>query len=185
MIVSEASALTRLQSPDNLINKIGSSGNGVVKEFRNGKVICHEGGGRVTKLPEIKKRIIVGLVNHGESPKAVAEVLGISRQAATNISNGKTANGLSTDKEMEDFIAKSRSSASELAIKRTMEAFNLMSVDKMSKASAKDLSVIAKNSADVLAKLNGDGRSNDSGVKVMIYAPTVLKAESYDTVEVD
>lgn len=181
MILTEEQAVRHLTSEKNVLRDIESVH---VKDFKNGKVICHEGGGAVKKLGTIQKRVIASVAIESGDKSGTAEAFGISRQAATNISNGKTADGTKPDVELRDFVERKRQSVAEVALAKTLEAFNLITGDKLSKVSARDLASIAKDSATVYDKLSGKSGGSGSGVKVMIYAPTVRSVGEYDVIEV-
>lgn len=182
MILTEAQALARLNDPRNLLNREENSVH--VKELRNGKVICRDGGGSVTKIGPITKKIIAAVAIESGDKKGTAEAFNLSRQAVTNISNAKSADGKKPDVEIKDFVEKRRESAAEIALTKTMEAFNLITGDKLSKASARDLASIAKDSASVYDKLSGRGVGAGAGVKINIYAPQIRDSKDYDVIEV-
>lgn len=181
MILTETDGIRHLTSEKNLLREVESV---QIKETKNGKVICHEGGGKVQKLQPITKRIIAAVAIQSNDKTGTAEAFGLSRQAVTNISNGKSADGTKPDVEIRDFVEKQRLSAAEIALQKTLQAFNLITNDKLSKTSARDLASIAKDSATVYDKLSGKSGGPGSGVKVLIYAPVQKSQADYDVIEI-
>lgn len=170
MYLTEEEARARLNSENNLANRFRPSSS-VTEE-----VIKSPGKNRAN-LTEEERTEIATRSRLGEKIKVIAREKGITPQTVTNIKSGKTQ-GID-EEQVESILADVR----DVAISRLMASMGLMTDDKMSGCSAKDLSVIAANMGRVVDKTLPKSDQGDT-VNLIIYSPEMKQEKSFKSVEV-
>lgn len=183
MMVSEEEAKRRLESSSNLINSLSipleSSPVVTVESLPNNR---H----RSVEVPEFL-RVIAGTLAHTESAREVGGALGISPYTVHGYKHGKLGTddgrGQKVDEGLRDKVDIAVNGAQKVAVQKLMDALGLITVEKMSKSTAKDLSTIASNMARVVEKTTT--RQDDANrAQIIIYAPQVKTESKYTTIEV-
>lgn len=113
----------------------------------------------------------------GESQVAIARDHGITQANVSSIERGKTK-GID-EKKVEGVI----SSVKDRALDRLMTSLGLLSDDKLSGCSAKDLSVIASNMGRVVEKITPKETAPDN-INFIIYSPELKQERAYDVIEI-
>lgn len=125
---------------------------------------------------EIRTQIAIR-ARAGESQPSLAREFGVTQANISSIERGNTK-GIN-----EDQVKKTIDSARDLALERLMQSLGLLTEDKLSGCSAKDLSVIASNMGRVVEKINPKTEQPDN-INFIIYAPELKQEKSYKTIEI-
>lgn len=173
MFLTEKQAEERLASGKNLANAEFLKSQSVsVTE----KKLILPGKNRINLKIE-ERNEIAARARTGESASSIAREKGITVATVTNIANGKTK-GVDEEK-IEKIIGEAR----DRALDRLMASLGLITDDKLSGCSAKDLSVIASNMGRVVEKIRDKVEQPDN-INFIIYAPELKQERAYDSVEV-
>jgi hypothetical protein len=113
----------------------------------------------------------------GESQKALMREFEVNQQTVSNITNGKVK-GIDKDKIEQTIVE-----VKDRALDRLMHTLGLLTDDKLSGCSAKDLSVIASNMGRVVERTSPKEERPD-GLTFIIYAPELKQERAYDVVEI-
>ena len=163
MIISRERADQRLNNPNNLANRFGSRV--TIEEMpRRGRK-----EGSVNLSVEERTEIAIA-ARSGENQTVVAERHGVTQAEVSYIERGRVKN---TDE------AKAESELEEVrrrATDRLLASLGLLTDDKISGCSAKDISLIAANMGRVVMGTMPQ-QNNQAGINLIVYAPS-LKSES-------
>ena len=113
----------------------------------------------------------------GEDQKDVAKDFGVTRQNVSYIEKGASK---SVDN---DLIDSQLTKISNAAIERLAATFGLLTDEKIAKASAKDISTIARNLSGVVQTIRNP-QQTQTPVNVNIYTPELRSERSFRTVEI-
>lgn len=113
----------------------------------------------------------------GERQETLAEEFNITQPNVSYLKNGKTK------KVNEEVVDKVVSEVRDKALERLMKSLNLITDDKLSGCSARDLSVIASNMGRVVEKTMPKSESSDT-VNFIVYAPELRQEKSFPSVEI-
>lgn len=166
MIISEEEANSRLNSSKNLATVLP---------------LGHSGRTTGTKNVPVETKKLGAVMSVALGPTETARQLGMSISQASNYGNGEIINN-KPDEELTDVVNKARNRVQKTAIDKMMEAFGLMTPDKMDKSSAKDLSAIAANMSRIVRDTTPQS-SGGTAVNVVIYAPEQKKESAYKVIE--
>jgi hypothetical protein len=173
MLLTEEQANERLNSEKNLANRFSRSDEGRIEE----RVI--EGPGKEkgsTNLTREERNEIAVRSRLGESQVALAREFNTTQPNVSYIERGKTK----TDEEkVESAINQVR----DKALERLMHSLGLITDDKLSGCSAKDLSTIASNMSRVVEKTIPRAEV-DNKINLVIYAPELRQEKSFKTIEI-
>ncbi len=168
MILTKEQAEERLKNENNLANR-----------FSSGKVIDLPRKGKKKdegNLTEIERNEIAVRARLGESQQVLAEEFDTRPANISHIKLGKTK-GIDEEK-----VEQQVNAVKDKALERLMKSLGLLDDDKLSKCSAKDLSVIASNMGRVYEKTTSQREA--SPTQVIIYAPQLRDENRFKTIEV-
>lgn len=172
MFLNEEQANARLNNERNLANRFRvNEQTNIVEE-----VIKRPGKNRTNLTVEERTEIAIR-TNLGELGTAIAEEKGITPQVVSHIKNGRIQ-GVDTQA-----VDKAVAEVRDKALDRLMASLDLISNDKLSGCSAKDLSLIAANMGRVVDKTIPKSDSPDK-IQLVIYTPELRQEKSFESVEV-
>lgn len=170
MFLTERQAQERLSSEKNLANRFSSS---TVHEV----VIKSPGKNRVNLTTEERTEIAIR-TRTGEKNVDLAKEKNLSQLTISNIKTGKVQ-GVDEDK-VNDVVNEVR----DKALERLMHSLGLLTNDKLSGCSAKDLSVIASNMGRVFEKTAQQKFEDKSHINLIIYSPELKQETSFPVIEI-
>jgi hypothetical protein len=179
MFLTAKQADARLNSEKNLALKFGQSvdkvpqNEGTVTE----KVIPLPGKNRINLTKDERTEIAIETRLGLSSQTEAARDKDLKVLTVHNITSGKTK-GIDEEK-----VKEITSKARDLALERLMASLGLLSDDKLSGCSAKDLSVIASNMGRVVEKIQEKVETPDN-INFIIYSPELKQERAYDVIEV-
>lgn len=182
MILSNDELKIRLESSDNLINIMTED-----KKNPTVKVIHYAGcsGGKTSK-PNLTEdeRIATGILTRTIGRDIAAETFGVTAQHASDLSHGN--NGTNVKEKVDAAIDNVRKTVEEKAAERLLSSLGFLTDDKLSQASAKDISTIATNMSRTMSNMRpkNDDRNNGAKVNVVIHANKQSREEHFDIIEV-
>lgn len=185
MFLTEEQLDARLKSESNLANRFSrpdSSGSTQQpqEEVKVPEVIEKQIPhiGRTTISIPIPVRTEIAIrARLGERQETLAQEFGTCQENVSNIKNGKIQ-GVN-EAEVSETISKVR----DKALDRLMTSLGLLTDDKLSGCSAKDLSVIASNMGRVVEKTLPKSEAPDR-VMLVVYTPEIKPEKNYNSVEV-
>lgn len=169
MQITQEELERRLKSPKNLSKTLSVP---IMEE--TSRVIPIEKGKRSEPLT-IPQQITVGTLAHQMSGVEVAKEFGIT---PAQVYGAKHSNNPSVKGPIQATISR----VQELALDKMMQALGLMTEEKFTNASLKDLSIVSANMAKIIEKTTM--REDDSKVQILIYAPEMRKESSYKMIDV-
>lgn len=113
----------------------------------------------------------------GEKQEKLAQEFGTAQSHISSIKNGKVK---SVDEQAVDLVI---GEVRDKALDRLMSSLGLLTDDKLSGCSAKDLSAIAANMGRVVEKTNPKSDSPDK-INLIIYSPELKNEKSFNIVEI-
>jgi transcriptional regulator with XRE-family HTH domain len=185
MFLTAKQANERLSSEKNLARKFAKEeiGVGDLRDITpptthtiTEKVITLPGKNKPNLTQETRTDIAIR-TRLGESQVEIARAAGLNPLTVNNIAQGKTK-GIDEEK-VERVIGQAR----DLALERLMSSLGLLTEDKLSGCSAKDLSVIASNMGRVVEKIQTKETQPDN-INFIIYAPELKQEKSFEVVEI-
>jgi hypothetical protein len=186
MFLTNEQAEERLKSEKNLANRFSSREAPSVAQDEERteeevgeithKVLSLPGKNRINLTRDERTDIAIR-TRTGEAQSQVARALNIQPLTVHNIDKGKTK-GIDEERVQEVInIVKDR------ALDRLMHSLGLLSDDKLSGCTAKDLSVIASNMGRVVEKISPREEKSDN-INFIIYSPELKQERAYKTIEV-
>jgi hypothetical protein len=195
MFITEDQARERLSSPENLANRFNIGAARAKREeslhaenesqekeqqpLSTGiehRELKRAGQRRSWLSSEERTEVAIAAKIGQQTQQEIAQEHGISQIAVAKI---KAGNGLVDETSVETALEQARSKA----LDRLMTSLGLLTDDKISGASAKDISVIASNMARVVEKTMPD-RERQGNINLVIYAPELRNEKSFDIVEI-
>lgn len=186
MFLTNEQAEVRLNSEKNLANRFARGNDKKVPEkvteITQAEVIItekviHLPGKNGINLSEEVRTEIATRARLGESQTNLASEFNITQANVSSIERGRTK-GIDEVK-----VEETTNRARDLALERLMQSLGLLTEDKLSGCSAKDLSVIASNMGRVVEKINPKTVQADN-INFIIYAPELKQERAYETVEI-
>jgi len=172
MLLSEATAQERLESPRNLANRFGTPSNVSITVVPRA---IHK-----PAVPSFLKTTAAIISRSGAaSTTEVAEQFGFSAREARYIDSGKRPTGVDEVK-VETALAPIR----DIALEKLTNSLLGITKDKTDKLGAKDLSTVAANMSKVVEKLTPAKAHEGNNVQINIFTPETRKEAAYQTVEV-
>lgn len=113
----------------------------------------------------------------GERQQTLANEYGITQEHVSQIKNGKAKS------VNEESVGVAIKEVRDIALERLMKSLNLLTDDKLSGCSAKDLSVIASNMGRVVEKTLPKSELADQ-INLVIYAPEMRQEKAYPVIEI-
>ena len=141
------------------------------------KVISLPGKNRINLTKEERTNIAIDARSGANSQTNIARANNLQLLTVNNIASGKTK-GID-----EERVTRVIGEAKDLALSRLMSSLGLLTDDKLSGCSAKDLSTIASNMGRVVEKIQDKVQAPDN-INFIIYAPELKQERAYDRVEV-
>ena len=141
------------------------------------KVIPLNGKNRINLTKEERTNIAISTRTGVESQTEIARANNINLLTVHNITSGKTK-GID-----EARVKEVTNSVRDLALERLMASLGLLSDDKLSGCSAKDLSVIASNMGRVVDKIRDKVETPDN-INFIIYSPELKQERAFDVIEI-
>lgn len=178
MLITKEQAEKRLNSPDNILNKVERKNS----HFEIRKL--HAGGRKegVTTLTKAD-RLIAGTLGQIYDQSSVAKDFGITRQHVNNLAHGRTdsrGNGSGTGLAESGILDEVK----ERALQKVLSAVDLMSDKKLEGCNAKDLAGIASNMSKVYSNVSPKDNNDGARVQVVLYAPRVKEEREFQVVEI-
>jgi DNA-binding XRE family transcriptional regulator len=167
MLVDNDEADARLSSPLNLANRFS-----IRHELLKGK-------GRPDKkenLTQDERDEIAVRARAGENQTKLAKEFGISQPSISHIERGKS-------KTDEVKVEKALNHVRDRALSRLMSSLGLLTDDKLSGCSARDLSLVAANMSRVVEKTIPK-ENTQSGINLIIYSPELKRESGFKVVEI-
>lgn len=161
MIVDEEKVLERLNSPDNLVNKLE-----VRPMYTN-----RNGRGNLTPMVQT----LAVTLGELDTQKAAGEVFGITQQSVSYLKN----DGKNVDRS---FVKSKVADVHEKALDAMIDSIELLKPKLKDVKKAVELSAIASNLGRVIEKTSPKEANNQTNVKVVVYAPTQKSEEQYEEV---
>jgi hypothetical protein len=177
MFLTEEKARARLSSASNLANRFGK--HAAEKPDNVTEITLNTAGrnkGTQTISQETRDEIALR-TKMGEPHREICKDYGIVHQAVTEIAVGRAGK---VSKNFDSVLSEVR----DRALERLMSAMGLISDDKLSGCSAKDLSSIAANMSRVVERTIPNGTESGTQVNVVIYSPEPRQEKYYKTVEI-
>jgi hypothetical protein len=171
MILNDEQVKARLGHEKNLANRFAK------REIQ--ELIVPRSGPRanVPNLTEEESTEIAIRSRLGEGYKVLSEEFDISAQQVGKIKRAES--GRVNNAIADEALGKVK----DMALDRLMSSLGLLSNDKLSGCSAKELSVIASNMGRVVEKTTPK-QVEDERINLIIYAPQLKREDSYRTIEV-
>lgn len=168
MQIDEKELERRLNSSKNLANTLS---NPIVEKV---KVIPIEKDKHSSPLSE-NEQILAGTLAFQMPVKDVARELNITPSQVSYAKN-------TTNPKVKGPIQATIGRVQELALDKMMQALGLMSEEKFTNASLKDLSIVAANMAKIVEKTTQSDAV--ASVQLIIYAPEMKRESSYKVIDV-
>jgi hypothetical protein len=185
MFLTAKQADARLNSEKNLALRFGNK-NDIVPDTQvpkcqtntiTEKVITLPGKNRINLTKDERTNIAIETRLGVSSQTELARATGLNILTINNIHSGKTK-GID-----EDRVKEVTNRARDLALERLMASLGLISDDKLSGCSAKDLSTIASNMGRVVEKIQDKVEQSDN-INFVIYSPELKQERAFDVIEV-
>lgn len=174
MLLDSQRAASRLESPDNLVNRLVLKSNSNVTVLPKARI----GGARGPRLPSFVRTQVAIMTRSGAAKGTeAAAAIGISSQHANDIKNGNIEG---VDEEAVD---RALGEVRDRALERLMASMNLITDDKLEKCKATDLSVISANMSRIVEKTLPK-QNEGTQMNLIVYAPQLKSEESYKVVDV-
>jgi hypothetical protein len=183
ILENEEEVLNRLESPDNLVNRLQVRRLG---EKSKGKACI--------RVPPMMREII-GIAAAIDGPSVAARELGVTQSLASNSAKGLIQNRFDPDlkravdsatKERESKIEDKKSEAHVKALDSLLSSLDLVqSIDVTNLKQAEKVTRIASNLAGISAKLTKRDQENINANNVLIIrAPRQKEMSEYETVDI-
>lgn len=166
-IISEEELESRLNSPNNLANKL--------------KVTTIE---RKTRGPEVPQvvRNVVGIISQDESARSVGAAFGIGKSAVNDYSNGQV--GQESNPELKTIIQQKREDAEDVAISNLMACLQLIPSKLEGAKKVTDLSKVAKDMSSIAQNLRPkEEKEKEGGIHFHIHAPRQKSLDDYEVID--
>lgn len=192
--ISSKDVATRLESPDNLKNKVESLINkgDSSSDERASLLIIHEREKHdQVNLPiEIRKTVALLATDHEseESHQGIANAFGIDRTTVTRSANGEVAYRTPSE-ELKETVAINkgkRADAETKAIDSVLKALEIIPSKINENTKLKDLNQTIKSLSQVANQMNPSIKEMGDGAQVHlhIYRPQMKKVEDYEAIDV-
>ena len=173
MFLNEENARNRLNSSENLANKIRALRENKKLEIKGPVAFVREGKD-LPRLPESVKEEIVERANSGiETQKEIARDLGITQGAVTYLKRSRNE-AKSQEQRIDEDIKN-------LAVEKMMLAMGLITEDKLARIKAQDLASVAASMSKVVS--NVSPRNQAPLVNLVVYAPEIRDESKFRVVE--
>lgn len=173
MFLTEEQAAERLNSEKNLARRFSKA-----PEIIEERTIHLPGKKPGSSNLSVETRTEIAIETRlGKNQAEVAAERGLAVPTVQKIESGKTQ-GID-----EENVAEVITSVRDRALDRLMHSLGLLSDDKLSGCSAKDLSVIASNMGRVVEKITPKETAPDH-ISFIIYSPELKKESAFKTLEV-
>lgn len=196
MILNRDQLNKRVNSPDNIVNKIEES-KLVLPEIVIKDGLNHQGrnGG---KALEEEERVAIGVLGKTVGNELAAELMGVSERTVSHLRTAQTTlvddNGIRRYGKNEELQAKiserlesTKLTIQEKAAERLMKSLGLLSDEKLENCSAKEVAGIAAQVSQVFRNMNSSSSEKNSrtaGVRIILNPPKTAREESFDVIEV-
>lgn len=141
------------------------------------RTILSPGKNRINLTESERTEIAIRARSGSESQTQIARAMDVNVLTVGNIHHGKVK-GIDEEK-----VEKVINQVKDRALDRLMQSLGLLTDDKLSGCSAKDLSVIASNMGRVVEKIQTKVETPDN-INFIIYAPELKQEKSFDVVEI-
>jgi hypothetical protein len=141
------------------------------------KVLPLSGKNRINLTEKERTEIALESRLLGTPRSELAQNYNVTTQSITNIKRGKIQ-GINESK-----IEEVTNKIKDKALERLMHSLGLLTDDKLSGCSAKDLSVIASNMGRVVEKISPKNEVPDN-INFIIYSPELRQERSFKTIEI-
>lgn len=155
-------------------------------------VVLHEeikhGRGNVKEVPMELRKVIASTAIEGHvSGKLIAHTFGISESSVSAYKNGSTSTATynEPDVELKKSVTNKKEQISDIAQSRLIDAINSITREDLNRIKVGERAKVALAMSSVVKNMVEEDRSNDSGVKVMIYAPRIKAEDAYEVIAVN
>ena len=191
MLLTKEQLEARLNSDKNIVSASPSPEIEVIKWKGSG-------GGRNAGTKDLthEERVAISVVSQTVGNSVAAETFGVSPSHASTLAHGRnfvsvdgSSRLIQDDKLIADtksVVAKVKETVEERAAGKLLEALGFIDTEKLMNANAKDLANISANLSRVVSTINGNSKTDSSGVKVnvTVYQPKPAREEHFDCIEV-
>jgi hypothetical protein len=181
MFLTNEQANARLNSEKNLALRFAKDPD-VQADVQTGntiteKVIPLSGKNRINLTKDERTNIAIATRTGAKTQTEVARASNLQLLTVNNIHSGKTK-GID-----EARVKEVTDSVRDQALDRLMASLGLLTDDKLSGCSAKDLSVVASNMGRVFDKIRDKVETPDN-INFIIYSPELKQERAYDVIDI-
>ena len=170
MLIELEQAAERLESPDNIVNRLD-----IQPIPKGGNPYGRHGR-------PFEEKVNAGALAHIKTSREVAEETGYSARQVRSLKIASPDQS-TIDKELASAIDQKLDQCRDKALDRLMESLGLLNDEKMEKCNAKDLSAVAANMSKVASNSSRAGVAGNQ-FNVVIYAPRQKELKEFDCVDV-
>ena len=170
MFKTEEQINSRLTSENNLVNKFGKKNEVQIIPLKQ------PGNIEKPKLEPEQKDEIAFRARAGEKQEDLAKEFGVSQSAIGEIEQGRT-------KVNERLVQDRLDEVQDVALQKLLGSLGFITEDKLQKAKAGELSVIASNMSKVVGNIR-QKETTGPQVIVQVYAPELKSESSYKVLDV-
>jgi len=182
MFLDPEKAEERLNSPNNLANRLAEFRREKKTLEENGNILINPGR-QLPRLPpqvkeELKEKALSGLYTR----KELAEQYGVSPPAITNLKK-KAEKEEETKKSSvrEAFLTQA---LQDIASEKMLLAMGLITEDKLATLKARELAQISSSLASVVSATSPKTGNAGTAINLVVYSPEVRQESSYKMVEI-
>lgn len=140
-------------------------------------------------VPESLRKIIgeTSVMEGRKSALELAEALGISPSSVSAYSHSATSTATynEPDSELESHLQTRKSKVANTALTRLSRSLKILTTDKISTATPREVASIAKDMAAVVKMMEPENTGKDNGVKqpqFVVFAPTFRDERTFETI---
>jgi len=182
MFIDPEKAEERLNSPNNLANRLA--------EFRrekkiledNGTVLINPGRQLPRLPPQVKEELKEKALSGKYTRKELAEAYGVAPHAVTQLRRkAEKEEEEKKDSQREAFLSQA---LQDIASQKMLLAMGLITEDKLATLKARELAQISSSLASVISASSPKNASPGTAINLVVYAPEVRQESSYKMVEI-
>lgn len=180
MLIDPEKARERLNSPNNLANRLAEFRNEKKYQFEDGVLSVKKGYGRLPAMPpQVRAEIARDSISGEKTTKEIAEQYSVSTGTVSNIR--KRAEELTNLRHEQANRIEER--LKEVALEKLMLSMGLITQEKLSELKVKDLASTAASLSKVFGSVRPVG--SQPLVNLVIYSPEVRDEKSFKIVEIN
>lgn len=195
MILTKEQIEKRLNSSNNLANKVEESRNNPITE-----IIIKDGTNNHVGRPGSKnlteqERVAVGVISATVGDEVAASLFGIStshandlRNGNRNVGNGETnlrVQDTNLKAQIKERLDNTKMTIQERAAEKLLTSLGLLTEDKLTNCSPKDVASISNQMSQVMRNMNNNKDTSDkASVKIVLHQPKTTQEDSFDIIEI-